>query len=196
MKWAKTNRGFTIVELLIVIVVIAILAAITIVSYNGVTKLATVASVRSDIANLGKQIEIFEVKHGNYPYVLGPKEELEEVVKGANLWDATRVSDLTNNDEIESVERSFIFCTSQLTGELVVAASSPILKGVSSSNLTPAVGKPLYYYSTRTGQGEVPFQYDGVTNNTGYNICRTILPDFSATDVVNYRRMWTFSLGS
>ena len=32
----KTSSGFTIVELLIVIVVIAILAAITIVAYNGI----------------------------------------------------------------------------------------------------------------------------------------------------------------
>lgn len=38
--WGTKQTGFTIVELLIVIVVIAILAAITIVSYNGVTKSA------------------------------------------------------------------------------------------------------------------------------------------------------------
>ena len=33
----KLNQGFTIVELLIVVVVIAILAAITIIAYNGIT---------------------------------------------------------------------------------------------------------------------------------------------------------------
>ncbi|NCO10935.1 prepilin-type N-terminal cleavage/methylation domain-containing protein, partial [Candidatus Saccharibacteria bacterium] len=33
----KRINGFTIVELLIVVVVIAILAAITLVSYNGIT---------------------------------------------------------------------------------------------------------------------------------------------------------------
>lgn len=36
----KQNSGFTIVELLIVIVVIGILAAITIVAYNGVQQRA------------------------------------------------------------------------------------------------------------------------------------------------------------
>ena len=34
----ESNRAFTIIELLIVIVIIAILVAITAVSYNGITK--------------------------------------------------------------------------------------------------------------------------------------------------------------
>ena len=40
-KTQRNLRGFTIVELLIVIVIIAILAAITIVAYNGIQQLAT-----------------------------------------------------------------------------------------------------------------------------------------------------------
>ena len=36
MGWQRNSKGFTIVELLIVIVVIAILAALTIVAFNGI----------------------------------------------------------------------------------------------------------------------------------------------------------------
>ena len=43
------HRGFTIVELLIVVVVIGILAAITIVAYNGVTSQANEAKRESDM---------------------------------------------------------------------------------------------------------------------------------------------------
>ena len=53
--WAK-RTGFTIVELLIVIVVIAILAAITIVAYNGVQKQAKNSAHRQEIAQVERGI--------------------------------------------------------------------------------------------------------------------------------------------
>jgi len=59
MQWAKTNRnqkGFTIVELLVVIVVIAILAAITIVSYNGISERANMSLVQADLNMAAKQL--------------------------------------------------------------------------------------------------------------------------------------------
>jgi len=47
MNLSKDKQGFTIVELLIVIVVIGILAAITIVAFNGVTDKARAAAAKS-----------------------------------------------------------------------------------------------------------------------------------------------------
>lgn len=52
MQWAKKQTGFTIVELLIVVVVIAILAAITIVSYNGISERARVSAAASFASQL------------------------------------------------------------------------------------------------------------------------------------------------
>jgi prepilin-type N-terminal cleavage/methylation domain-containing protein len=52
------QKGFTIVELLIVIVVVGILAAITIVAYNGVQERARVSSANSDLALLNKAIQV------------------------------------------------------------------------------------------------------------------------------------------
>lgn len=67
----RYTRGFTIVELLIVIVVIGILAAITIVAYTGIQNRAYNATVRSDMAGLVKKMEIWRVdsSSGTYPSI-------------------------------------------------------------------------------------------------------------------------------
>ncbi len=61
------TKGFTIVELLVVIVVIGILAAITIVSYSGISQKAVVSSIQSDLSNASKKLKLFEVMNGSYP---------------------------------------------------------------------------------------------------------------------------------
>jgi len=60
-------RGFTIVELLIVVVVIAILAAITIVAYTGIQQRARVATVSSDLESAAKQLAMDQVTTNAYP---------------------------------------------------------------------------------------------------------------------------------
>lgn len=61
------KKGFTIVELLIVIVVIAILAAITLVAYNTVTKRAIESSMKSDLESAAKVVGVDTTTNGTYP---------------------------------------------------------------------------------------------------------------------------------
>ena len=61
------SQGFTIVELLIVVVVIAILAAITIVSYNGITNKAHSSAAQASAATLQKKIGLYQSDKGTYP---------------------------------------------------------------------------------------------------------------------------------
>ena len=52
------RRAFTVVELLVVIVVIGVLAAITIVSYSNITQNANTNSIKIDLTNFSKSLEL------------------------------------------------------------------------------------------------------------------------------------------
>lgn len=59
----KLARGFTIVELLIVIVVIAILAAISIVAYNGIQARANDSKMRAGVNQFEKALRLWVQDH-------------------------------------------------------------------------------------------------------------------------------------
>lgn len=62
-----SSLGFTIVELLIVVVVIAILASITVAAYNGVTGQANDVSVKNDLKELGQAVMLAEIQGSDFP---------------------------------------------------------------------------------------------------------------------------------
>jgi Tfp pilus assembly protein PilE len=66
MKRAK-SVGFTLVELLIIIIVIGILATLTVVSYSEVQEQAAESSVKSDLQNAAAQLEKDRARDGVYP---------------------------------------------------------------------------------------------------------------------------------
>ncbi|MCX6728422.1 MAG: prepilin-type N-terminal cleavage/methylation domain-containing protein [Candidatus Saccharibacteria bacterium] len=68
MAYKKSKQSaFTIVELLVVIVVIGILAAITIVTYANISQKATVASIQSDLSNAQTQLKLFQTDNTAFP---------------------------------------------------------------------------------------------------------------------------------
>lgn len=68
MKWARQKSGFTIVELLIVIVVIAILTAITVIAYNGIQERTKASAVASSAAQANTKIRAHAIQNAEtYP---------------------------------------------------------------------------------------------------------------------------------
>lgn len=63
----KSKSGFTIVELLIVIVIIAILAALALAAFNGVRTRAADSAVQSDLRNFAIKIQDHYISTGSYP---------------------------------------------------------------------------------------------------------------------------------
>ncbi len=69
MNRLKTRaiKGFTIIELLIAVGVIAILVGIVIISYNGIQNSARNAQRLDDIKHVADLLDIYYTKNGNYP---------------------------------------------------------------------------------------------------------------------------------
>lgn len=64
------KNGFTIVELIIVVIVIGILAAITIVSYGGITRSAQSRAVSAEVQRMGTVLKKVKADTGAYPISL------------------------------------------------------------------------------------------------------------------------------
>jgi type II secretion system protein G len=61
------RRGFTLIEILIVVVILGILAAIVIPQFSSASNEAAVSSVRSQLQTLRSQVELFRVQNGGDP---------------------------------------------------------------------------------------------------------------------------------
>ncbi len=68
----RTSEGFTLVELIIVIVVIGILAAIILVAYNGITVSAQKTAIASELKQWEKLFNVYKATNGNYPLPVAP----------------------------------------------------------------------------------------------------------------------------
>lgn len=66
-KIRNRSRGFTLIEIMVVIIVLTILAAAVTVSVTGRTDDAKVARARSDVQNLATALEQFKLDMGRYP---------------------------------------------------------------------------------------------------------------------------------
>lgn len=64
-----SQQGFTIVELLIIIIIIGILAALVIIGFNGIQSRARDADRTSDLKAMKVAIEQFSADYGYYPTV-------------------------------------------------------------------------------------------------------------------------------
>jgi prepilin-type N-terminal cleavage/methylation domain-containing protein len=62
----KKNKGFTLVELLVVISIIGILSSVVFASLSSARKRARDAIRKSDLAQIGKALEINYMKNGSY----------------------------------------------------------------------------------------------------------------------------------
>lgn len=66
-KGAAKQKGFTLVELIVVITILAILVGIVVLAYRGVTEQAYRAKRLADVNSVQKALELFRQDNGYYP---------------------------------------------------------------------------------------------------------------------------------
>ncbi|MFZ2835993.1 MAG: prepilin-type N-terminal cleavage/methylation domain-containing protein [Candidatus Saccharimonadales bacterium] len=98
----KKQSGFTIVELLIVIVIIGILAAITIVAYNGIQERSEFSRLQSNLASVNKAVKLYYADNGSYP------------VTGSGVWSGYYSA--TNDSFVPGLAPKYISTTPQVGG--------------------------------------------------------------------------------
>lgn len=97
----KSQKGFTLIELMVVISIIGILAAIVVPKFSSATDSATKAKIQADLRTLDSAISMYYAKNGSYPTTIGALKPnfLAEVpspgtYKGASL----AAYDIDDND--------------------------------------------------------------------------------------------------
>lgn len=146
------SRGFTLVELLIVIVVIAILAAISVIAYNGILNRAKVSSVNSTVSQIHKKAALFQAENGNWPGAGDIKNILDEV-RGPGLS-----------------SQSYLYCRDD-QGNYAVADFETFQPQANNSDL-------VYYASSKTG-GIATITFSLTHDYYSHSICNSIFPDMT-----------------
>ena len=85
-KTARRNQGFTLVEMLLVLVILATLAAIVYPKVMGRSEQARVTSAQTQIANFKTALDAFEVDNGYYPKGRNGLMDLIQKPQDAVAW--------------------------------------------------------------------------------------------------------------
>jgi general secretion pathway protein G len=83
---AQRRRAFTLIELMLVMVILGILAAIVVPKFSGRSEQARVAAAKTQISTFGTALDAFEVDNGFYPRGKSGLNDLVQPPRNATNW--------------------------------------------------------------------------------------------------------------
>jgi general secretion pathway protein G len=93
----RRRHAFTLVEMLLVLVILAVLAAIVIPKFSGRSQQAKETAAKSDIHALEIALDAFEVDTGSYPTGNNGLNSLVDQPNGATNWKGPYVKTIPND---------------------------------------------------------------------------------------------------
>jgi prepilin-type N-terminal cleavage/methylation domain-containing protein len=163
------QKGFTIVELLIVIVVIAILAAITIVAFNGIQQRAKLAQVQSGVSQYVKALMQYSVENQSYPIAANTGSSMA-CFDGVN--DCNGAANAASTAALSTAMRKYL-------------PQDPVFPEPTNSSILMQWSSSLkfYIYFLQDGTGEcvsvsgTTLGTNAIAGNGTQRVCRLQLPD-------------------
>jgi len=147
----RKEKGFTIVELLIVIVVIGILAALVITTFSGVQRKARNTERETDVKAIHGQVEAYYAQNGRYPSLANLNDDTGFVTNDLKGLDKGALQDPrgSGNDLAASPAADiYSYSTTPATCD--------------TDNATPAVPDCTDYVLTATLEGGGTFVREGL----------------------------------
>jgi prepilin-type N-terminal cleavage/methylation domain-containing protein len=129
----KNTSGFTLIEVIVVIAVLAVLVAMTLFAYGGAQARSRDAKRKTDIANITKALELYYQDNGSYPIPSG-------------------TSSVINTNWYSSGDASWTTFSTTLTAAKAIDALPVDPINNSSSPLTTAGRGYAYYAGARCGK--------------------------------------------
>src|SRR5438552_15872188 len=82
----RSAAAFTLIELLLVLVILAVLAAVVVPKFTGRSEQARVAAAKTDISVLSGALNQFELDNGRFPTTEEGLTSLVQAPPGAQNW--------------------------------------------------------------------------------------------------------------
>jgi type II secretion system protein G len=121
---SRRRSGFTLIEILIVVVILGILAAVIIPQFTNAADDASISSARTQLQTMRSQVELYRAQHGAYPTANGANAGSDVDSNGAqDHWD-----DLISGNYMRSSPAwpsLFTESYSATSGDLALVLASP-----------------------------------------------------------------------
>lgn len=78
LKMSKQQQGFTLIEIMVVVVIIGVLGAIVVPQFMGRPDQAKVTAAKTDIQAIGTSLEMYRLDNAHYPSTLQGLEALSK----------------------------------------------------------------------------------------------------------------------